>query len=233
VGHALTHAEESRLLVACRASRSRSLDPAVVLAINTGLRRSELLTLRWNQIDSSGRTVKVGDSKTRAGRGRVVPLNQGATAAVAAWAALFPDRQPEHAVFPSERVGAAGDDFTAYISETDPTTSVGTLKEAWARAKRSAQVICRWHDLRHTCCTRLLEQGASLPMVGKILGWSASTTVRMSLRYGHIGQDAQRQAMATLDPPAPPKKRKPSKKKKATARKAAPRRRPRSLTTAA
>ena len=108
------------------------------------------------------------------------------------------------------------------------------MKEAWARAKRSSKVRCRWHDLRHTCCTRLLEQGASLPMVGKILGWSASTTVRMSLRYGHIGQDAQRQAMATLDPPVPPKKQKARKKKaKGTARKALRRPRAPRLTTAA
>jgi hypothetical protein len=55
--------------------------------------------------------------------------------------------------------------------------------------------------LRHTCCTRLLEQGVSLPIVGQILGWAPSATVRMAQRYGHIGQDAQRAAMALLDAP--------------------------------
>ncbi len=76
-----------------------------------------------------------------------------------------------------------------------------------------------WHDLRHTCCTRLLEQGVSLPIVGQILGWAPSTTVRMAQRYGHIGQDAQRQAMALLDPVKPKKKQKTTKRKRGATQK--------------
>ncbi|MEI6475407.1 MAG: tyrosine-type recombinase/integrase [Planctomycetota bacterium] len=78
---------------------------------------------------------------------------------------------------------------------------MGSLKQAWESAKLKALVTARWHDLRHTCCTRLLEQGVSLPIVGQILGWAPSTTVRMAQRYGHIGQEAQRNAMALLDRP--------------------------------
>lgn len=110
-----------------------------------------------------------------------------------------PGREAKHAVFPSERVGAAGDSFDPCIRKTDPDTPISSLKEAWESAKRRAKVRARWHDLRHTCCTRLLEQGVSLPIVGQILGWAPSTTVRMAQRYGHIGQDAQRNAMALLD----------------------------------
>jgi hypothetical protein len=57
--------------------------------------------------------------------------------------------------------------------------------------------------LRHTACTRLLEAGVTLPIIARILGWSASTTVRMAQRYGHIGPDAQRQAMDSLMQVAP------------------------------
>lgn len=213
VGHALTADEETRLLASCQQSRSRSLYPAVMLALNTGLRRSEMLNLRWNQIDLTKRMIRVGDSKTRAGRGRTVPLNDRATSVVTFWAESFPDRKPEHALFPTERVGAAGDVFAPCVTETDPLTPIASIKEAWETAKSNqrANVKARWHDLRHTCCTRLLEQGVSLPIVGQILGWAPSTTVRMAQRYGHIGQDAQRQAMALLDPPKP-KKRKKAKK---------------------
>lgn len=199
VGQALSHADEETLLRFCQNSRSRSLHPAVTLALNTGLRRSELLSLRWRQIDFPNRNIRVGESKTRAGRGRTVPLNERAMAVLTFWAEMFPDRKPSHAVFPSERIGAAGNDFTPCVRETDPETSVGSLKEAWESARRAAKLQVRWHDLRHTCCTRLLEHGVSLPIVGKILGWAPSTTVRMAQRYGHIGQDAQRQAMAFLD----------------------------------
>lgn len=214
VGHALTAEEETRLLDACRQSRSRSLYPAIVLALNSGLRSSELLKLRWRQIDFGKRTVRVGDSKTQAGRGRTVPLNDRATAVLTFWSESFPNREPEHAVFPTERVGAGGDAFTPCVSETDPLTPIGSLKEAWeaAKSKRRANVKARWHDLRHTCCTRLLEQGVSLPIIGQILGWAPSTTVRMAQRYGHIGHEAQRQAMALLDPP---KAKQPTKTRKA------------------
>lgn len=57
----------------------------------------------------------------------------------------------------------------------------------------------RFHDLRHTCVTRMLEGGAPLSVVASIMGWSPATTVRMAKRYGHIGQIAQRQAVQILD----------------------------------
>ena len=52
----------------------------------------------------------------------------------------------------------------------------------------------------------MLEGGAPLSVVASILGWSAATTVRMAKRYGHIGQVAQRQAVAILDVKPPRRK---------------------------
>lgn len=205
VGQSLAPDAEKALLTACQSSRSRCLYTAVMLAINTGLRKCELLPLRWHQIDLVKRTIRVSASKTEAGSGRTVPLNERATAALTFWAESFPERKPDHAVFPTERVGAAGDSFEPCVTATNTEKPVGSIKEAWEGAKRRATVNVRWHDLRHTCCTRLLERGVSLPIVGRILGWSPSTTVRMAQRYGHIGHDTQRQAMALLDPPKPKK----------------------------
>ena len=128
----------------------------------------------------------------------MVPLNEVALTVLTAWASQFPAREDEHAVFPSEHVGASGDQFDARIDSTKPDQQIGSLKTAWNTAKRKAGLRVRWHDLRHSACTRLLEQGESLPMIGKLLGWSASTTVRMAQRYGHISQQAQREAMERL-----------------------------------
>src|SRR6516162_6635081 len=51
------------------------------------------------------------------------------------WSESFPDRKPDHAVFPTERVGAGGDAFTPCVADTDPETPIRSLKEAWESAK--------------------------------------------------------------------------------------------------
>jgi integrase len=53
----------------------------------------------------------------------------------------------------------------------------------------------RFHDLRHTAATKLLELGTPIVVVAQILGWSASTAVRMAKHYGHIRPEAQRRAL--------------------------------------
>jgi integrase len=69
IGMALTPEQEEKLLKACAVSRSRSLLPAVTLAIQTGLRDEELRLLKWKQIDLLGKAVTVGKSKTQHGTG--------------------------------------------------------------------------------------------------------------------------------------------------------------------
>jgi integrase len=198
VGRAISLDEEAALLEACRSSRSRSLYPAVLVALQTCLRHSELRLLRWEQVDLSSCVLTVGRSKTESGTGRLLPLNDRAVTILGFWASLFPLRKPSHFVFPKERYGASGDGVTI-VYESDPTNPIGCWKEAWESAKRRAGVSCRFHDLRHTGCTRMLEAGAPFSVVATIMGWSASTTVRMAKRYGHIGQTAQRQAVNALN----------------------------------
>jgi integrase len=93
-GIALTREQETALLAACAASRSRSLLPAVTLALSLGKGHDELRLLRWKQIDFSNRALRVGHSKTETVAGRAVHLNQRATATLRAWAAQFLDRRP-------------------------------------------------------------------------------------------------------------------------------------------
>lgn len=204
IGRAISRDEEAALLEACRASRSRSLYPAVVLALNSCMRYSELRLLKWEQVQFAGRTVAVGASKTEAGTGRIIPLNGRVFAVLSFWAGLFPAREANHYVFPAEKYGLAQREdqkkgsTRACVYNTDPTKPIGRWKEAWEAAKTRAGVQCRFHDLRHTGCTRMLEAGAPFPVVAAIMGWSASTAVRMAKRYGHIGQEAQRRAVEAL-----------------------------------
>ena len=203
VGRAISADEETALLKTCLASRSRGLYTAVVIALNTGMRETEIRTLRWNQINFDARTLTVGKSKTQAGSGRPIPMNDRLTLALRTWANRFPDREAEHYVFPSEQYGQPGESAEKPgTHEQDPTKPIGSWKKGWATARKDAGVTCRFHDLRHSAVTRLLEGGVSFPIVASLLGWSASTTTKMAKRYGHIGNAAFRQAVATLDPAA-------------------------------
>jgi|ERR1019366_5584621 integrase len=195
IGRALSPEEESQLLTACAASRSRSLFPAVALDFNSGLRLSELRLLRWAQVNLTNRTLQVGDSKTEYGEGREVALNDRALAILTQWAASFPARRPEHFMFPAEKYGGGG----AYA--TDPTQPIGSWKEAWEAAKKRASVKCRFHDLRHTAVSRMLDAGVPLSVVAAVMGWSPSTMVIMSKRYGHIGKAAGAEAVKSLNGP--------------------------------
>jgi len=247
IGHALTADEEAALLSACLKSRSRCLYPAVMIALNTGMRYSEIRLLQWKQLDFISHFLTVGKAKTRTGTGRVIPLNARILGVLEMWATHFPGRQPNHYVFPFEKYGAKGAEdtfgFTSGVVayDTDLTRPIGDWKEAWEKAKERAGAIlrgepdepqpvkieqirnetkngaksgkgvnrkekntkpaslkCRFHDLRHSAVTRLLEAGIPYPVVASIMGWSAATAIRMSKRYGHIGQKALRDAMDVL-----------------------------------
>jgi integrase len=198
VGLALSAEQEKTLLAACSSLRSRALLPIVTLALHTGMRRGEIQSLRWQQIDFLGRVLTVGASKTEAGAGRVIPLNEVALATLKTWATNFSNREQTHFVFPSEHYGFAGDDCKPHAKTDDPNTPIGEIKSAWEAAKAKANVSCRFHDLRHTACTRMLERGVSLPIVASIMGWSPSTTAKMAKRYGHIGSAVRRAALDAL-----------------------------------
>ncbi len=142
IGRAISTEEEAALLQACSQSRSRSLVPFVTLAIETGARYGVIRTLQWGSVDFENRCLKWGKDKTASGTGRIVPLSQRAVAALSFWATHFPERKPEHYVFPSERYGGAGDGFldSPKAYHVDPSKPIGSIKEAWEAARlRAAQ----------------------------------------------------------------------------------------------
>jgi integrase len=216
IGKAITPQEESALLQGCGKSRSRSLVPFVTLAIETGARYGVIRTLQWGCVDFENRCLKWGKDKTASGTGRVIPLSQKAVAALSFWATHFPDREPEHYVFPAERYGAAGDKFCAKAYDVDPSNPIGNIKEAWEAAKLRAgrtlrenspdkdtdkpiqALVCRFHDLRHTAVSRMLNAGVPIAKVAKIVGWSPATMVRMASRYGHFSLNELRGAVESI-----------------------------------
>jgi integrase len=82
-GRAYTADEKARMLTEAKKLRSKNMYPALVLDLNCGLRDKELRELRWQQIDLlDKKTLTVGKSKTDAGTGRVIPLNETVLAAL-------------------------------------------------------------------------------------------------------------------------------------------------------
>ena len=200
IGRALTADEQHRLLAACKKSHSRSLYPAVLLSLHTGLRNAELRLLRWRQIDLLEKTVTVGKSKTAGGEGRVVPLSDTALSVVQDWRRQFPDAAPAHYVFPTERYGLAGEDgylegkMTAY--NTDPTKPIGSWKVAWTAVRTTATVDCRWHDMRHSFVSRMAESHAS---DATIMALAGHLSRKMMERYSHTRAEAKRAAVSVFD----------------------------------
>ena len=146
-GHALTADEEAALLTECGKSRSRMLRPFVTLAIETAARYSTIRKLQWRNVNLEDRCLTFGKDKTSAGSDRTIPLTTRALETLSFWAELFPDRQPEHYVFPRERIGGSGEDeifgFTeAAVYETDPTGPVGSIKKSWEAARARTRRHC-------------------------------------------------------------------------------------------
>jgi integrase len=148
------------------------LTPAVLLSMNTGLRRGELLALRWESVDFGLRLLTVDGRTAKNRQTRHVPLNESATRLLTQW---------------QEQVGGKQRVF-------EVTTG---FKSAWAPLlKRATITKFRWHDLRHHFASRLVQKGVPLNTVRVLLGHSS---VGMSLRYAHLAPDQRREAVAKLD----------------------------------
>ena len=122
VGRAISAEDEQKLLAAIAASRSPALLPLFILAIDTGLRASELrsltrrdLSLVWEKGTVQQGALIVQKSKTDAGTGRLVPLTSRACAVLSLWFSRFPNAEEGSYVFPRHRVGLGGDARKLYI----------------------------------------------------------------------------------------------------------------------
>lgn len=148
------------------------LTPAVLLSANTGLRRGELLKLRWECIDFNRQllTVEGGHAKNR--QTRHIPLNEEAISLLRRWREQAND---------SPHVFGVSTGF----------------KSAWGQVLECAGITSfRWHDLRHHFASRLVQLGVPLNTVRDLLGHSS---VAMSLRYAHLAPDQRREAVAKLN----------------------------------
>jgi integrase len=155
------------------------LQPLVLLALNTGLRRGEIFSLRWSDIDLGGAMLTVRAAAAKSGDSRRVPLNDEAATVLAAWRKQSDDRAREALVFPGE----AGARLT-------------NITKAWATVTTLAKLTdFRFHDLRHTFASKLVQRSVDLNTVRALMGHA---DIAMTLRYGHLAPGNLAAAVAKL-----------------------------------
>lgn len=165
----LNSGELDCLTVATRKSRSQVFRDVVTFALETAMRRSEVLGIRWPDVDFERGFVRL--ALTKNGQGRIVPLTAHALALLV------------------RRREAAGDEPRVF-----PITA-NSVRLAWQRlVKRAKLADLHFHDLRHEAISRFFEQGLSVPEVALISGHRSP---RMLLRYAHVFADEVRRKLVS------------------------------------
>ncbi len=158
----LSDGERAALLKACRESKFRPLYLIVLFALTTGMRRGELLGLRWSDVDLERRVAVLHNTKN--GDRRSVPI-------VPEVAELLRDHG---------RVRRLDNDFVFASGGVDPVWP----DKYWYRALDAAKIKdFRFHDLRHTAASYLAMSGATVPELAAVLG---HRTLAMVKRYAHL-----------------------------------------------
>ena len=152
------------------------LTPAVLLSMNTGLRRGELLSLRWADINFREKLLTVDGGGAKSGDTRHVPLNSEALEVIEKW-----------------RMQAPQVDYVLPVRTS--------FKTAWRSLMKRASISrFRWHDLRHHFASRLAQAGVPLNTIRELLGHGS---LAMTLRYAHLAPNQGRDAVEKLHAPRP------------------------------
>jgi integrase len=169
----LSYAEETRLLASC-INRRAHIRPLIITALDTGMRRGELFALRWSDIDFASGIISIRATTTKTLSARTVGMTTRVREELQRLRDVAPD-DPQRSVFG--------------IKDTVKTGFMAALREAGIES-------LRFHDLRHTAITRMIEGGMKSPAVMKISGHTQMTTF---IRYVNPNTDAVRNGAEMLD----------------------------------
>ena len=172
----LNNSEIEALLKACDELKVTSphLRPIVETALLTGMRRNELLSLKWEQI----RNGFIYLTETKSGKARQIPINDRL-------AEVFKEvRRGNQLKSPHVFCGPDGKRFFE-------------VKRSFASACRKAGIEAfRFHDLRHTFASQLVMRGASLKAVQELLGHAS---LAMTMRYAHLSHEHLKDSVNLLN----------------------------------
>jgi excisionase family DNA binding protein len=167
----LINDEEQRLM----ANAPAHLKPVLVVALNTGMRLGEIMNLEWKHIDFVSKRIRV--EKTKSYKVRFISINPPLLSELARLKDSS-DGSPYIFVNPQ-----TGNQFT-------------TFRRSFVTACKRAEIQgLRFHDLRHTFASRLIQRGADIETVRSLLGHYSIVTTQ---RYTHSDDEAKRRAVGLL-----------------------------------
>src|SRR5262249_53369252 len=169
----LTPAELERLTAALASDRNQEASDIFRMLVLSGARRGEVLGLRWEELDLRAGVWTKPPARVKQRKRHRVPLSAPLRALLA------------------ERLKRREDDAEfVFPGRNGPRTD---LKLPWKRVCRRAGITgLRIHDLRHSFASQLVTSGASLPLIGALLGHSQPST---TARYAHLFDSPQREAV--------------------------------------
>lgn len=169
--------DELDALLDASAKHSSAMKAAILVSIACGVRQSELLRLRWADIDFDKQRLRVMLSKND--EARSVYLPQSAAAALKAL---------KRAPVVGQRV---------FLDEKGKPAKKGWIEHRWKGIRAAASLRdFKWHDLRHSCASFLAQQGANLLEIGAVLGHRSASVTR---RYAHLVEGAPVTGHTKLD----------------------------------
>lgn len=146
----------------------------VITALNTGMRKAEILNLKWADVDLNNRKLAV--IKTKSNETRVIPINR---------------------TLHQELLDLSNQVKMEYVFCNSDGKPYGDIKTGFSGALRRAGIKdFRFHDLRHTFGSHMVMQGVSLRTVQQVLGHK---DIRMTMRYSHLSPEYVQEAMERLD----------------------------------
>jgi integrase len=194
----LTQAEIQRVLAALK---GRSLYPIVATALGTGMRRGELLAMRWKDVDLDGAKLRVEQSleqtkrggllfkapKTRHGR-RTITLPSSTVAVLREhWKATLARRL-------QLGQGKTPADALVFATWDGSTRSPNAMSKEWRRAVHAAKLKATFHSLRHSHASSLIAAGIDVLSISRRLG-HGSPAITLGV-YGHLFKPDDRAAAA-------------------------------------
>jgi integrase len=151
--------ELDKLLTVARLRRNPLIARIIPFAVETGMRRGEILAMKWGDVQDGGRALLIPETKN--GHSRTIPLTKAAFALLQRNSGDDKDR-----IFP---------------------ITANAFRLAWERVKRRAGIDdLHFHDLRHEAISRFFETGLTTPEVALISG---HRDMRMLFRYAHASRE--------------------------------------------